>query len=542
MEHVLALVLAAGLGVQESKPRELAAEPAGGAKPAAWNKASGDLGKAIDARNAAGVEAAARGIAAWDSAESAQKLLSAFLQAVKQLESHESADQKAIKAMDDAGMTFVRAYMANPQSPDTQRKAQQYLSLMKEEEELNARTQAYDAMVDDVLGALGSLRTAAAAQAILRQIQSVSNLRSRARLIETLGRIPTATSLAGVLELLGRSTKEVETLAAVRALRAMGVPQPEARAALAGQLGSEYRQIRIEAARALAEMGAREQAEAIVESLKSASGQTALDLNDALKALTGEDRHGSYDAWRDWWQKNGAAFVAGSYKGEGPKPGAARVGGTTFYGLPVVSNAVAFVVDVSGSMWMPAQWVPPADDDGKQLGLKLGGNLKIHVLQYELKKVIQRLPKDATVALVFFDGNVHVQGGGPARLTDGRRKSLLEAVDGIRQPGGMTNLWGALMKAHSYAGDPAAPSLKKDGIDTIYALTDGVPSVGISDPPKFNSRFKFLNRYTQVRVHTLQITTSEAALRRIQAPDDEGPAQDLLEALAKGSGGAFQKK
>ena len=111
------------------------------------------------------------------------------------------------------------------------------------------------------------------------------------------------------------------------------------------------------------------------------------------------------------------------------------------------------------------------------------------------------------------------------RLTKNRRKSLLKFVNKIKQ-GGLTNLWGGMAKALSYAGDPKVPNLKKGGIDTIYALTDGVPTVGIADPEKFIRRFAFLNRYSQVRVHTVHIG------------DEEG-AKILLEALSEASGGHY---
>src|SRR4029077_4774111 len=135
------------------------------------------------------------------------------------------------------------------------------------------------------------------------------------------------------------------------------------------------------------------------------------------------------------------------------------------------------------------------------------------------------------VLLVFFDGVVRVQAGGPGRLTEGKRKTLIGFVDGIKVPGGMTNFWGAVTRAQAYAGDAAAPSLKKDGVDTIYALTDGVPTVGVSEKARFLKRYGFLNRYLQVRVHTLQITADPASIK--PGDDGEKEARPLLEGLAE---------
>src|SRR5579862_1772578 len=518
-------------------------EPDVAGKPDSWTKSAGALQKAIEAKSPAGVTGAAKDVGSLDSAETATKLISAFLQCVKQLEAEDSKDQKAIKALDDDVTTLINAYVkamtsqSNTSIADFKREQAKYKDLTKAEELFSDRMLAFDRMVEDLLEAVGHLRTKEATQTILKQAQASFNLRYRARLIEALGAIRTATSMVGLVEILQKSTREVEALAAVRALRAIGVPTPESVPALVAALASEYRQIRTTAAFALAEMDAKDNTGAIIEAMKGVGGQTAWDLNEALKKLTGVDKHANVDAWREWWTRSRDAVLAGIYKPDAQEKAGVLGSTTTFYGVPVVSTAVAFVVDTSGSMWEPARYVPGKDDEGKALGLKLAGNLKINVAQYELKKVLLRMPVDSTVMLVFFDGAVRVQAGGPVRLTEGKRKTLIDLVDAIKTPGGMTNLWGAVTRAESYAGDPAAPTLKKDGIDTIYALTDGVPTVGVSETGKFLKRYGYLNRYLQVRVHTLEITQDPASKK--PGDDEEKEAKPLLEGLAEEANGKF---
>lgn len=522
---------------------KLEEEPEPASKPEAWSKATTALQKAIDAKNADAVGAAAREVGAHDSAETASKLISAFLQCVKLLETVESQDLKAIKALDEEVPTLINAYVkamtsgSNTAVAEFRREQQRYRDLMKAEEQLSERMLSFDRMVEDLLEAVGRLRTKEAVASVLKQAQASFNLRYRARLIEAMGSIRTATSVAGLVEILQKSTREVEILAAVRGLRAIGVPTPEVVPALIQALGSEHRQVRTTAAFALADMDCKDNTAAIIEALKGTTGQTAADLNDALKQLTGVDKHANVDAWREWWARSREAVLAGIYKPDASEKAGAQGSTTTFYGIPVVSTAVAFVIDTSGSMWEPARYVPGKDDDGKALGLKVNGNLKINVAQYELKKVLMRMPVDSIVALVFFDGAVRVQAGGPVRLTEDKRKSLMAIIDNIKTPGGMTNLWGAVTKAQSFAGDASAPTLKKDGIDTIYALTDGVPTVGVSEAGKFLKRYGYLNRHLQVRVHTLQITTEPSAIQ----PGDTGErdAKPLLEGLAEEARGKF---
>ncbi|MBV8880825.1 MAG: VWA domain-containing protein, partial [Planctomycetaceae bacterium] len=487
--------------------------------------------------------AASKEVGAYDSAESATKLSTAFLQCVKQLETVDVQDQKSIKALDDEVPTLINAYIkamtsgSNTAVTDFRKEQQKYRDLMKAEEQLSDRMLSFDRMVEDLLEAIGQFRTREAVGSVLKQAQASFNLRYRARLIEALGSIRTATSMSGLVEILQKATREVEALAAVRGLRSIGVPSPEVVVALTTALGSEHRQIRTTAAAALADMDCKDNTAAIIDALKGASGQTAWDLNESLKKLTGVDKHANADAWKEWWGRNRDAVLAGLYKADAQEKAGAAGSTTTFYGVPVISTAVAFVIDTSGSMWEPARYLPGKDDDGKTLGLKLAGNLKINVAQYELKKVLMKMPVDSTVALVFFDGAVRVQAGGPVRLTEAKRKTLIDLVDGIKVPGGMTNLWGAVTKAQAFAGDAAAPTLKKDGIDTIYALTDGVPTVGVAEAGKFLKRYGYLNRYLQVRVHTLQITVDPAAKK--PGEDEEKEAKPLLEGLAEEANGKF---
>jgi hypothetical protein len=554
MNRLLVLALLLACPQDEAKPAKtpeapkkapavLEEETQPGTKPDSWVKATAALQKAIDLKSPGGVSTAAKEVGAYDSAETATKLISSYLQCVKQLESEDSKDQKAIKAMDDELPTLINAYIKAMTSQsatsiaDFRREQTKARDLMKAEEDMSERMLALDRMAEELLGTIATLRTHDAIQTVVKQAQASFNLRYRARLIEAMGGIRTASSQAGLLEILQKAAREVEILAAVRALRAIAVPTPEVVAALVAAVPSEHRQIRVTAATALAEMECKDNTAAIIEALKGTTGQTAADLNDVLKKMTGVDKHGSYDAWKEWWARSRDAVLAGIYKPDAAEKAGAQGSTTTFYGVPVVSTAVAFVIDTSGSMWEPAHYLPGKDDDGKALGIKLNGNLKINVAQYELKKVLMKMPVDSTVALVLFDGAVRVQAGGPVRLTEGKRKQLIDIVDGIKVPGGMTNLWGAVTKAQSFAGDAGAPSMKKDGIDTIYALTDGVPTVGVSEKGRFLKRYSFLNRYLEVRVHTLQITADPASIK--PGDNEEKEARPLLEGLAEEAHGKF---
>src|SRR5579872_4059747 len=211
----LAALLLGATAVQEpAKPEEplrkaakaeLETEPELGAKPESWAKASSALQKAIDTKNPEGVAGAARELGSYDSAETATRLISSFLQCVKQLEADDAKDQKAIKALDDEVTPLINSYVkamnsgSTTAAQDFHKEQQRYRDLMKAEELLSDRMLGFDRMVEDLLAALGHLRTKEAIQTLLKQAQASFNLRYRARLIEALGSIRTATSLAGLV-------------------------------------------------------------------------------------------------------------------------------------------------------------------------------------------------------------------------------------------------------------------------------------------------------------------------------------------------------
>jgi hypothetical protein len=67
-----------------------------------------------------------------------------------------------------------------------------------------------------------------------------------------------------------------------------------------------------------------------------------------------------------------------------------------------------------------------------------------------------------------------------------------------------------------------------------------VPTVGVSEAGRFLKRYGFLNRYLQVRVHTLQITADPASIK--PGDDGEKEARPLLEGLAEEANGKFVER
>jgi hypothetical protein len=89
---VLALLLACPQDegkAPKKGPASLEEETQPGTKPESWAKAVTALQKAIDVKSSASVGSAAKEVGGYDSAETATKLISSYLQCVKQLEAED---------------------------------------------------------------------------------------------------------------------------------------------------------------------------------------------------------------------------------------------------------------------------------------------------------------------------------------------------------------------------------------------------------------------------------------------------------------------
>ena len=91
----------------------------------------------------------------------------------------------------------------------------------------------------------------------------------------------------------------------------------------------------------------------LIGKLGREKGRLEWEAEKALESITGMRIGVNKRLWEEWWRKEGESFV--------PRPEGYRRGnydsryGNIFYGVPVYSNRVVFLLDVSGSMETRAQ-------------------------------------------------------------------------------------------------------------------------------------------------------------------------------------------
>ena len=140
---------------------------------------------------------------------------------------------------------------------------------------------------------------------------------------------------------------------AVRTIRKLncdeGLPQ------LAGMLKEASGSLAVELCRAFAEMPNKNAVPVLLDAYEKDNGWLRLHYVYALSAIAGKQRGRTAEDWREWWKKAGSEFTvdaaaSAAYRRETDVEEVEIPSHGYFYGLPIYSNRLAYVVDTSLSM------------------------------------------------------------------------------------------------------------------------------------------------------------------------------------------------
>lgn len=322
---------------------------------------------------------------------------------------------------------------------------------------------------------------------------------------------------------LGVLSRDSEPLSRRGAARALAYqPVADAATALHAMLEDEDWRVRLEVVRQLGEVRDLRSISILVARMPTETGRLRRDIARALRALSGEDHGYSPDRWSSWWdgEKDGYALLTS-------EAAAARIAKldssradsqsvATFYGLPVLSNRVAFVFDTSGSMNI--RTILQSDDFPSDSDVP---NTAMEYARHELKKLMQRLPDGAYCNVIFFSDKLDPWKRKLTELTPKSRKKALKFVDKKMATGG-TALYDGLIEA-----------FEDNEVDTIYILSDGLPSAGeLIDPQEIRAAIAELNVTREVEIHGVDL--SQASLLSALAS-----TVPLVRWLAEDSGGRY---
>jgi hypothetical protein len=234
-------------------------------------------------------------------------------------------------------------------------------------------------------------------------------------------------------------------------------------------------------------------AERLVGATASPDARFRSEAVSALIRLTGVQLPADGAAWRDWWDANAESFRAGRFRrGEWTPP--RGPGRTTFYGIPVRSTRIAFVIDKSGSM--------------KENG-------RFETAKAEMRALLAALPDGALVNAVFFAGQPNSWVKGTRPLDDQARRDLERWVED-QDFAPYTDLYRALEAALALVGSAETGRLREDGPDTIVVLSDGQATAGrLQDDDLIARVVARRARYLRPVIHTVSVGTDAKSLRRL---------------------------
>jgi HEAT repeat protein len=446
----------------------------------------------------------------------------------------------------ESNSDFRIDYKTNPPSipPGDVNKYEKYLAADRESKAVETRILAFEAAKVAIVKSLAKAKGEASVKVLVHEVTASPDWQRRAASAEALGQIGHKDAAAALLEALKKDKEPAVSVAVVDALRELKLGSPEVLAAIAGQLQSDFWQLKVSAAHALRAIGSLAGVEPLVEAIAKSEGRLRVEFNDALASLSGVNKHGDAAAWRAWFDANKDAIAKGSYSAKGAEPGAPAgraLTTTSFYGIPVESKSIIFVLDRSGSMMEPSDWEEPKDaPTGPGADIPRKGDRKIDVARWQLKKAIAQLPDGAEFNLVFYSHEVVVLSDRMLKMSPAAKAQAFTWIDKM-EPFGGTNTFDALEKALAYtAGGTNGEKIQKGGVDTICLATDGLPTAGqVAKADEIVTAIRALNKTRKVKIHTVGIFTVDKGgdVAKQQKEKEEG--LKFLKQLAEETGGKF---
>lgn len=231
----------------------------------------------------------------------------------------------------------------------------------------------------------------------------------------------------------------------------------------------------------------------LIDRLDDESGRLREDVLDALQALTAMRFH-DQDRWRSWWkaEKDGFELIPADAFAKTPAKRPAQEATASYYGIPMVSDRVVFVVDISGSM-------------AAQVGTSASRN-RLDEAKAQLLRVLDGATKQFEFNIVPFHSTVDSVFDEMLPAADRPKATARDKVNALKPTGG-TNVHDAMQRAFA-----------EPDVDTIYLLSDGSPSAGpIVDPDQLAAEIARWNRSRRIRIHCVSIGADSPMLKRIAA-------------------------
>jgi HEAT repeat protein len=230
------------------------------------------------------------------------------------------------------------------------KKMEDYQKVKEQLAQTELKINSVNQIKSSIVAALAKFKSDAAVAELVNDLKRSAGWTTRAAVAEALGQIDHAAALPALRERLIKGESEAGAIVALLdALAKKDQWDEETIRAVALHLESTFWQVRYSAAMALKSSKSPHAIEPLARALERADGRLKHDLHEALVAVTGVDKGMDAAAWKTWFESNREQLLGGGYKpkaDEGFKPGGeAKATTVEFYGIPVKSKNVMFVLD-----------------------------------------------------------------------------------------------------------------------------------------------------------------------------------------------------
>lgn len=401
---------------------------------------------------------------------------------------------------------------------------------VRDEESRKWLAERLSAKEPDVLAALieavGYTENPEVAEELLKIYDRNKEVEIRFECLRAYGRCAKTDAVSKLLSKLADEDWRIR-MAAAEGLRFAGEPRvlPElARLLIEGEVP-----IVIETAtEAVGELGTKDAIPLLIQSLQVGQLRCRQKAREYLKRLARELYRQRKDyftdpvAWENWWKKAKRTPVGQPPDGEGT--GAPERETMAYHGIKIHSDRVLFILDISGSMKWP--------DPPKELDIRPADwtQRRIDLAHRELFKTLRMLSPETHFNLATFAGVV--TSWQPESLEVPATKENVEA--------GIEWIQKQLPRGGTATYDALEYGILKTNADTVYFLSDGLPSLGrFEEHETILAEVRKINRFRRVSINTIALIIGKSPIQKSLKYEDPEEMGDFMARIAEENWGRF---
>lgn len=237
-------------------------------------------------------------------------------------------------------------------------------------------------------------------------------------------------------------------------------------------------------------------------------------ITEVLRSLTGARiQDTDPEKWREWWKENREGFELA------PAPSLSLRGfqldAPSFFDIPVNSDHVYFILDISGSMRAPLPSQYERDQDSAES--------KLDRARKELSITLEALDPDVKFNIVLFNDTLSIFSKKPVKASKSAKKKAQDFFLKANADAG-TNIFDSLNHALQFKSMGLVDRFEEDlQLDTIFLLSDGVPTAGVViDPREILRIITQANILSKIKINTIYLGAESNRFMRNLAEQNYG--------------------